>query len=173
MAKAYVKFEVPSALQEKTLEALELAKGSGQIRKGTNEATKAVERGEAKLVVIAGDVDPEEIVMHLPILCGEKSIPYTYVSEKALLGKAAGLGVGTSAVAITKAGASEEQLREVITKLRELTGGTSTPGTAAADKKEEKAKAAADKKEEKAKAAAAAKKAPAKKKEAPAEKAAE
>ena len=171
MAKSYVKFEVPANLQEKTLEALELAKGSGQIRKGTNEATKAIERGEAKLVVIAADVDPEEIVMHLPVLCGEKSIPYTFVSEKALLGKAAGLGVGTSAVAVTKAGAAEEQLREVITKVRELTGGTSTPGTAAADKKEEKAKAAADKKEEKAKAAAA-KKAPAKKKEAEVEKAA-
>lgn len=143
MAKAYVKFQVPANLQAKTLEAVELAKGSGQVRKGVNETTKAVERGEAKLVVIAEDVDPEEIVMHLPVICGEKNVPYTYVGEKMQLGKAAGLGVPTSAIAVTKAGAAEEAMREVLLKVRELAGGVEKakeekPKKAAGEKKERK-----------------------------------
>ena len=77
MAKpSYVKFEVPKELAEKALEAVEIARDTGRIRKGTNETTKAVERGQAKLVIIAEDVDPEEIVAHLPPLCEEKEIPY-------------------------------------------------------------------------------------------------
>ena len=143
MAKAYVKFQAPANLQAKTLEAVELAKGSGQVRKGVNETTKAIERGEAKLVVIAEDVDPEEIVMHLPVLCGEKNVPYTYVSEKLSLGKASGLGVPTSAIAVTKGGAGEEALREVLLKVRELAGGVEKP--AKEEKKAEK-KAAGEKK---------------------------
>ncbi|MBI3588324.1 50S ribosomal protein L7ae [Candidatus Micrarchaeota archaeon] len=150
MAKAHVKFNAPADMQAKTLEAVEVAKAAGGVRKGTNETTKAIERGEAKLVVIAEDVTPEEIVMHLPILCQEKNIPYTYVAEKLSLGKAAGLGVPTAAIAITKPGASEEALRGVLVKVRELVSGMPKP---AAEKKEAKPpaakKAPAKKKEEK------------------------
>ncbi|MEM1834113.1 MAG: ribosomal L7Ae/L30e/S12e/Gadd45 family protein, partial [Thermosphaera sp.] len=76
----YVKFEVPAELAEKVYEAVKKVKETGgKIKKGTNETTKAVERGQAKLVVIAEDVDPPEIVAHLPLLCDEKKIPYVYV----------------------------------------------------------------------------------------------
>ncbi|MEM3328051.1 MAG: ribosomal L7Ae/L30e/S12e/Gadd45 family protein, partial [Thermoplasmata archaeon] len=61
----YMKFEVPKDLQDKILSALEIAKESGKIKKGTNEVTKAVERMEAKFVVIATDVSPPEVVAHL------------------------------------------------------------------------------------------------------------
>lgn len=105
MAKSYVKYETPEKVRSKALEAVEAAKAG--LRKGTNEATKAIERGEAKLVVIAEDVDPEEIVMHLPMLCTEKRIPFVYVKDKKSLGIAAGLHVGTAAVAITKGAESE------------------------------------------------------------------
>ncbi|HJJ76383.1 MAG TPA: 50S ribosomal protein L7ae, partial [Methanocorpusculum sp.] len=44
MAKIYQMFEVPEELQNKALEALELARDTGKIKKGANEATKAVER---------------------------------------------------------------------------------------------------------------------------------
>ncbi len=117
MAKAYVKFETPGDVQAKALVVIEAAKNSNGVRKGTNETTKAIERGEAKLVVIAGDVDPEEIVMHLPAICEEHKIPYAYVNAKADLGKAAGLGVGTAAIAVTNPGAAEADLKEVISKL--------------------------------------------------------
>ena len=53
---------------------IEKARKTGKIEKGTNEVTKAVERGTAKLVVYAGDVQPKEIIQHLPVLCKEKNI---------------------------------------------------------------------------------------------------
>lgn len=133
MAKGYVKFVAPEELKQKTLEMLELAKNGGVLRKGVNEVTKAVERSDAKLIVIAEDVDPEEIVMHLPILCAEKNIPYTFVSDKLALGKASGLTVQSSAIAVSKPGAGEELLRQVLIKVREL-----LPSKGPVEKKEEK-----------------------------------
>ena len=56
------------AENEKVLEAIEVAKATGKLRRGTNETTKAIERGTAKLVVVAKDITPPEIVIHLPIL---------------------------------------------------------------------------------------------------------
>jgi large subunit ribosomal protein L7Ae len=88
----------------KVLEAIEIARSSGKIRKGANEATKAIEKGDAKLVAYAADVAPKEIVMHLPLLCKEKNIPCFAVSKKEDLGAAAGLSLGTAAVAIVKEG---------------------------------------------------------------------
>lgn len=154
MAKSYVKFSTPGDVQQKALEVIEAAKNAAGLRKGTNEATKAIERGEAKLVVIAEDVDPEEIVMHLPQLCGEKGVPYCFVTEKVSLGKAAGLGVGTAAVAITKAGSAEEALRGVISKLggqgssapAKKTEGEAKPAKAPAKKADKPARAAEEKK---------------------------
>ena len=62
MPKSYVKFSVPKDVSDKALQVLEMAKNSGKIRKGTNEATKAIEKSIAQLIIIAEDVDPEEIV---------------------------------------------------------------------------------------------------------------
>ncbi|WP_297064341.1 50S ribosomal protein L7Ae [Thermococcus sp.] len=121
MAKpSYVKFEVPQELAEKALEAVEIARDTGRIRKGTNETTKAVERGQAKLVIIAEDVDPEEIVAHLPPLCEEKEIPYIYVPSKKELGAAAGIEVPAASVAIIEPGKARELVEEIATKVKEL-----------------------------------------------------
>ena len=59
-------FEAPKELVDKVYEAIEVAKATGKIRKGTNEATKVIEKGQAKLVAIAKDVNPPEITMHIP-----------------------------------------------------------------------------------------------------------
>ncbi len=48
----YVKFETPKDLVNAVYEAVRVAKQSGSVRKGTNETTKAIERGIGKLVVI-------------------------------------------------------------------------------------------------------------------------
>lgn len=90
--------------EAKVLEAVEVARTSGKIRKGANEATKALEKGQAKLVVYALDVTPKEIIMHLPLLAKEKNVPCFGVSKKDDLGAAAGLAVSTAAVAIVKEG---------------------------------------------------------------------
>ena len=122
----YVKFEVPSELAEAALEALRRALESGgkkAIKKGVNETTKAVERGLAKLVLIAEDVDPPEIVAHLPILCDEKGTPYIYVPSKAELGKAAGIKVAASSACIIEPGDAESMVKEIIEAVKQLRAG--------------------------------------------------
>jgi large subunit ribosomal protein L7Ae len=89
---------------EKTYEAIEIAKATGKIKKGGNEATKSLEKGEAKLIAIAKDVSPPEITMHIPLLSKEKGILCVEVPSKEELGAAAGLSVSTTAVAIVKEG---------------------------------------------------------------------
>lgn len=114
MAKAYVNFTVPKELSDKVLQLLEMAKNSGKIRKGTNEATKAVEKSAAQIVIIAEDVEPEEIVMHLPALCDEKKVPYVFVPNKQDIGRAVGVDVPMAAAAITDAGEGKSALKEVV-----------------------------------------------------------
>ncbi len=116
----YVKFEVPEELEERVLDAVETARDTGRVKKGTNEVTKAVERGEAKLVVIAEDVQPEEIVLHLPGLCDEKDVPFVYVSQQDDVGHAVGLDVGSAAAVITDAGEASEQVDETVEKVENL-----------------------------------------------------
>ncbi|MBI2084211.1 MAG: 50S ribosomal protein L7ae [Candidatus Aenigmarchaeota archaeon] len=120
MPKSYVRFEVSKELGEKTLQAVEAARNTGKIRKGVNESTKAVERGNARLLVIASDVDPEEIVMHLPALCDEKRIPYIYVPMKTELGRAAGLDVQSSAICIVDAGEGDDLVKEIVKGIEAL-----------------------------------------------------
>lgn len=117
---SYVRFEVPPELAEKAYEALKIARETGKIKRGTNESTKAVERGLAKLVLIAEDVDPPEVVMHLPLLCEERKIPYVYVPSKEKLGQAAGIEVKAASAAITEVGQAKEIIDEIIAKVNEI-----------------------------------------------------
>jgi large subunit ribosomal protein L7Ae len=99
---------------EDVLEIIEIARDTGKIRKGVNEATKAVERGIAKLVIVAEDVDPAEIVMHLPPLCDEKKIPFVKVPSRSELGRAAGIDVSSAAIAVVDAGDAKNKLKELL-----------------------------------------------------------
>jgi len=120
MPKAYVKFNVPKELNDKVLQLLETAKNSGKVRRGINETTKNVERGVAQLVIIAEDIEPEEIAMHLPTLCEEKNIPYVYTPNKVDLGRASGIDVGSAAIAIVDAGEGKDSLKEIVKKIEQL-----------------------------------------------------
>lgn len=102
------------ANEAQVLEAVEVALTTGKIRKGANETTKAIEKGNAKLVVYAGDVSPQEVVMHLPLLCKEKNVPCIKVSKKDELGAAAGLAVATAAVAIVKEGEAKAAVEALV-----------------------------------------------------------
>jgi large subunit ribosomal protein L7Ae len=116
----YVRFEVPKEVAEAAYEALKIASDTGKIRKGTNEATKSIERGRAKLVLIAENVEPPEIVAHLPLLCDERKAPYVFVPEKQKIGQAVGLMVGSAAASIEEPGDGKELLEEIVSKLREI-----------------------------------------------------
>jgi len=89
---------------------IEKARKTGKVEKGTNEVTKAIERGTAKFVVYAADVSPKEIVQHLPLLCKEKKIPCKEVDSRQKLGIAVGLPVSASSVAVINAGDAEKDI---------------------------------------------------------------
>ena len=110
--------EVSKEIQDKALEVVEAAKTTGKIKKGVNETTKAVERGVAKLVLVAKDVNPSEIILHLEPLCNEKNIPLVEVSSKEELGTAAGLSVSTAAVAVLDEGEGKRVLKDILIKLK-------------------------------------------------------
>ncbi len=121
MAKpVYVKFEMPKELADKTYELVELARDGGKLRKGTNEVTKLVERGETLMVIMAEDVSPPEILMHMPSLCDERGVPYAYVPSKSELGNACGLEKPTAAVAVLDAAKGKPMLDEIAEKLKAL-----------------------------------------------------
>jgi len=113
----YVRFKAPKELQDLAYELVEKARDNGKICKGANETTKQVERGQAKLVVMAEDVSPEEILAHMPMLCEEKNIPYTYVPSKEQLGIAAGMNVSTTAVAILNPGKEKAGIENIVKKI--------------------------------------------------------
>ncbi|MFH1590834.1 MAG: ribosomal L7Ae/L30e/S12e/Gadd45 family protein [archaeon] len=102
---------------DKVFEAVELARATGKLKKGTNEVTKAIEKGTAKLVVYAKDVSPPEVIMHLPLLSKDKGIPCVEIGSKEELGVAAGLEVSTSAVAIIQEGDAKAIIKELAKEL--------------------------------------------------------
>ncbi len=109
----YVRFDTPSDVADKALQLVQVASETGKVRVGTNEVTKSSERAEAKLVVMAEDVDPVEILVHIPMLCEEKRIPYLYVPKKQRLGQSAGLSKAAASVAIVEAGEAKGLLDEL------------------------------------------------------------
>ena len=124
VAKAYyVKFQVPTDLVSPIYEALRVAQQSGKVKKGTNEVTKAIERGISKLVIIAEDVEPPEVVAHLPILCEEHGIPYGFVPSRQELGKSLGIDVTSAAAAILDSGDAQHIVDQIVASLAQLKGG--------------------------------------------------
>merc|ERR1719253_572792 len=65
------------------------------VKMGINHVTSLVEEKKAKLVVIAHDVDPIEVVCWLPSLCKARGIPYCIIKSKARLGAVVGMKTAT------------------------------------------------------------------------------
>lgn len=114
-------WEAPDKLVEQTKNLLKEIREdkNGKLAIGVNETTKAIERGNAKLVIIARDVRPPEIVMHLPVLCKEKDIEYILTDSKKELGTNAGVPVGASSVAIIAPGDKEIEFKKTLQLVRE------------------------------------------------------
>ena len=108
---SYIKFKIPDKLKTQIKNALsDIADArDSKIRKGMNEVTKSIERSQAKIVVMAEDVSPPEILYHVPLLCEEKKIPYAYLSTKKNLGNAVKLNIGASAIAVENAGTGNDK----------------------------------------------------------------
>lgn len=120
---SYVKFKVPENLQSAIKNAItKIAETKdSKIRKGMNEVTKSIERGNAKIVIMAEDVSPPEILLHVPLLCEEKKIPYAYLSTKKEVGNVVQINIGSSAISIDNVGTGNENiLKDIIKKIKEL-----------------------------------------------------
>ena len=116
----FVKFETPKELSDKAYTLAEAAKESGKVKKGTNEVTKVVERGAAAMVIMAADVEPPEILAHIPALCDERNVPFVYVPSKAELGKAIGLNKPAASVAIVDVGKGKAICDEIAQAVKTL-----------------------------------------------------
>lgn len=86
-----------------------------------NEVTKSIERQLSKLIIMAEDVTPPEILFHIPLLCEEKGIPYGYLSTKKELGNTARINVSASAISIENVGTGNDSVvNDIIKKLEEI-----------------------------------------------------
>ena len=97
----HIAFETPKDVQDSVYELVKLVgSGEGRLKKGSNEVTKAAERGTAKMIVMAENVNPAELLEHIPLICKEKKIPFIYVEDQAYLAEAAGMSSGAKTAAI-------------------------------------------------------------------------
>ena len=112
-----------SDLTAAILELVQSANNNKQLRKGANEVTKTLNRSTAEMVLIAGDADPIEIVMHLPLLCEDKNVPYIFVPSRAALGRACGVSRPVIACSITKRDDSrlKKNIENLKTKIEQTT----------------------------------------------------
>lgn len=90
-----------SILTTKILSLIQQAMSYGQLKKGANESTKSLNRGLSEFIVMAADAQPLEILLHLPLLCEDKNVPYVFVKSKQALGRACGVSRPVVACSIT------------------------------------------------------------------------
>jgi len=103
------------ALSQRILDIVQQCGNYRQLKKGANEATKTLNRGTSELIVLAADTSPLAILLHLPLLCEDKNVPYVYVPSKQSLGRACGVSRAVIAASITTNEASDlmPQIREL------------------------------------------------------------
>lgn len=104
-------------LTTKIMNLLQQAMNYNQLKKGANEATKTLNRGQSEFVVMAADTKPLEILLHLPLLCEDKNVSYVFVRSKQALGRACGVSRPIMACSVTINEGS--QLKSQITSIQQ------------------------------------------------------
>ncbi|KAG9510575.1 NHP2-like protein 1, partial [Fragariocoptes setiger] len=106
-----------ATLTSKILNLVQQANNYKQLRRGANEATKTLNRNLSELIIMAADADPLEIILHLPLLCEDKNVPYVFVRSRQALGRAT--GVARSVIACSIVQSEGSQLKPQITSLHQ------------------------------------------------------
>merc|ERR1712060_685904 len=106
----------PTELTGKILDLIQQASNYKQLKKGANEATKTLNRGQSEFIVLAADTEPLEILLHLPLLAEDKNVPYVFVPSKQALGRACGVSRPVISCSVTTNEGS--QLKQQINTLR-------------------------------------------------------
>lgn len=120
-----------------------LASKARQVKRGVKEVVKGIRKGEKglailfvsshelmskhspRLLVLAADINPIDIISHLPVMSEEAQIPYVFVSSKEELGHASSTKRPTSCVMVCpnlkkKAKKTEESKEDKDDDYREL-----------------------------------------------------
>ncbi|KAI5926942.1 putative 13 kDa ribonucleoprotein-associated protein [Camillea tinctor] len=110
------------ALATEILDLVQQASHYRQLKKGANECTKTLNRGVSEIVVLAGDTTPLAILLHIPLLCEDKNVPYIFVPSKIALGRACNVSRAVIACSITTNEASDltNQIRALKDKVERL-----------------------------------------------------
>jgi len=90
-----------ATLTNQILDLIQQAGQMKQLKKGANEATKTLNRGIAEFIILTADTEPIEILLHLPLLCEDKNIPYVFVPSKTALGRACNVTRPVIAASVT------------------------------------------------------------------------
>ena len=108
----------PKPLTKQILELIATAANFKKIKKGANESTKTLNRGITELIVLAADAEPIEILLHLPLLCEDKNVPYVFVSSQKALGRACGVSRPVISVSIMKEDQGQNKWGKTIQEIR-------------------------------------------------------
>jgi H/ACA ribonucleoprotein complex subunit 2 len=87
-------------LVKKLHKIIKKASKARQVKRGVKEVVKGIRKGEKGLLVLAGDINPIDIISHLPVLSEEAQIPYIFVASKEELGHASSTKRPTSCVMV-------------------------------------------------------------------------
>ncbi|MCH1411365.1 MAG: ribosomal L7Ae/L30e/S12e/Gadd45 family protein [Candidatus Poseidoniaceae archaeon] len=118
----HVRYQTPEDVSNKIYELVQACNG-GRIKRGSNEVTKVALRKTAAFVVLAEDVNPPELVNHIPLICDDNSIPFGYVPSQEFLAKEAGMETGVKAASLAIMDvpkAAQEMLDEVLELIKGL-----------------------------------------------------
>jgi U4/U6 small nuclear ribonucleoprotein SNU13 len=101
------------------LDLIQQAANYKQVKRGANEVTKALNRGQSAFVVLAADAEPIEILMHLPLLCEDKNVPYCFVRSRTALGRACGISRFVIACTVLMTETTNAALKKQIEALKD------------------------------------------------------
>jgi hypothetical protein len=56
---------------------------------------------QCEFIIMTADTEPIEILLHLPLLCEDKNVPYVFLPSKTALGRACGVSRPVIAASVT------------------------------------------------------------------------
>ncbi|ROT41502.1 L30e-like protein [Sodiomyces alkalinus F11] len=117
---ALVPFAVPLAddkAMKKVLKTVRKAAKNNTLKRGVKEVVKTLRKSPPAapgrttfpgVLIIAGDISPQDVVSHLPVLCEDHNVPYIFVPSRAELGAAAKTKRPTSVVMVMETGSAKK-----------------------------------------------------------------
>lgn len=91
-----------------------------QLRRGVKEIQKALRKKEQGVMVIAGDVEPLDVISHIPVLCEDFNVPYIFVRSKEELGAASNTKRPTSCILIKANAAYQKEFDEAKKQIKPI-----------------------------------------------------